>query len=64
MGYVYRGAAPRLIAKGLTFDPKKCGTYAGYKQHQNHGTEKCSPCKRANSEHVKAFYARKKAEAA
>lgn len=32
------------------FDPLKCGTLPGYKQHHRHGQEPCGPCKAVNAE--------------
>jgi len=64
MGYTYRGAQPAptratSTAGDLIFNPAKCGTYAGYKQHQNHGVPTCADCRKANSNHVNEFHKRK-----
>jgi hypothetical protein len=71
--YVYRGtlrdvktaAAPTRTPstpgpkpKPRVFDPAKCGTYKGYKQHQDGDTEKCQPCKDANAAYSRAYGAR------
>lgn len=57
-GYKYRGTnhdtdtpLPRQINP---FDPTKCGTYAGYRQHENTGTPKCRPCKDAATRYKRA----------
>jgi hypothetical protein len=54
MAYVFRGApdpAPRNKPRPLVFDPAKCGTRKGYRQHQNHGIPFCTACRAANSEY-------------
>ena len=43
------------------FDPAKCGTYAGYKQHGAYGIEACQPCKDANAASSRSYEARLKA---
>lgn len=74
MGYKYRGtihdlepvepapapkAKPKKPRTGL-FDPAKCGTHAGYKQHARHNTVACGPCKAANSAYGREYAARRK----
>jgi hypothetical protein len=57
MGYAYKGFvkyAPPV--KRLVFDTTKCGTRAGYRQHQNHGIHICTACRAANNEYMKAYY--------
>jgi len=57
MAYVFRGTPDaKPIRSRLVFDPSKCGTRMGYKQHQNHGVPQCDPCKAANNEYMKAYY--------
>ena len=54
-GYVYRGNQPDKTTKPRQkkeFDPSKCGTYAGYRQHTNHGVPHCDRCRAALSEYV------------
>ena len=67
MGYVYRGTIRDLdepvdhVAKPrrAPFDPGKCGTNAGYKQHQNHGImPPCQPCRDAVAEYHRDLKAR------
>ncbi len=68
MGYQYRGTirdieeestptpAPRL---GV-FDPSKCGTYAGYRQHQKYGLmPACRPCKDAQAAYSRDYIERR-----
>lgn len=43
------------------FNPGKCGTYAGYKQHCNYGIPSCAPCKAANLAHVNAWHEKRRA---
>jgi hypothetical protein len=47
----FRG--PRQV---LVFDPSKCGTRKGYRQHQNHGVEQCSDCKAAHARYMADYY--------
>lgn len=64
--YVYRGTQPDLEPvvphiprkgkpgpkpKPLVFDPSKCGSHKGYKQHQRHGVEICDGCRKANADY-------------
>lgn len=57
MAYVFKGKDKYVPpAKPLTFNPTKCGTRAGYRQHQNHGIYICDKCRAANSEYMKAYY--------
>ena len=59
MAYVFRGKPdpkPRNAPRPLVFDPSKCGTRKGYKQHQNHGVPQCDECKAAHNEYMKAYY--------
>jgi hypothetical protein len=76
MGYIYKGkihdvepqpapvravSTPGPKPKPRGFDPSLCGTYAGYKQHERAGTEKCQPCKDANAAYSRDYQARRRA---
>lgn len=68
-GYVYKGTIrdvePAPVRDASTpgpkpvFDPAKCGTMPGYKQHLRYNTDPCGPCRAANAEHSAAYRARK-----
>jgi len=68
MGYQYRGNI-RDVEDDPTptqpnraeFDPAKCGTYAGYKQHQNHGVYPCQSCKDATAAYQRELKVRREA---
>lgn len=74
MGYRYRGtlrdvsepaptrtpSTPGPKPKPPVFDPDRCGTYYGYKQHEKFGIEKCQPCKDANAAVSRDYEARLK----
>ena len=54
MAYRYRGTRTldtepdqpdEPFIGGHPFDPAKCGTNAGYRQHQKFGEPACRPCK-------------------
>ncbi len=51
MGYSYRGSNHEVEEDQEPWRPQvgfvasKCGTYAGYRQHQKYGQEACRPCK-------------------
>lgn len=53
MTYTYNGpetwTGPRQT---LVFDPTKCGTRKGYRQHQNHGTPTCPECRKAHNTYM------------
>jgi len=55
MKYQYAGgeawAGPR---QKFTFDPGKCGTRKGYRQHQNHGVPLCERCRHAHNTYMNA----------
>ena len=73
MGYTYRGnirdvddaldvqPVPLSPWEHKPFDPAKCGTYAGYKQHQNCGVAACRQCKDALAAYHRDLRARHKA---
>lgn len=70
MGYVYRGTIrdvdepitePFATPARAPFDPVKCGTYAGYKQHQNHKNTPCRACKDAASAYQRDLKRRREA---
>ena len=48
-----------VAPKHGTFDPSKCGTYAGYRQHDRYDVPKCLPCKAQKSIRDAAAYARR-----
>ena len=74
MGYVYRGTVhdltaplvelPEPVRKGrkgpAPFDPSKCGTTAGYKQHRAHNLEQCKACMAACRVYHNDWKARKR----
>lgn len=39
-----------------SFDPSKCGTYAGYKQHGRYNVPACDPCKDAQAAYSREYY--------
>jgi hypothetical protein len=47
--YIPRKGKPGPKPKPLVFDPSKCGSQKGYKQHRRHGQEACDPCKAGNA---------------
>jgi hypothetical protein len=65
MNYQYRGAnfeveEPQRWRPQTEFVAEKCGTYAGYKQHQKFGQEACRPCKDALAAYCRdRYHARK-----
>lgn len=60
MAYIYRGAnrdmepEPEQLPPGV-FNPAKCGTLAGYRQHQKHGTPTCDYCKAAQADYSRDY---------
>jgi hypothetical protein len=74
MAYQYRGAIhdadvindlpERRESKGeepAIFDPAKCGTTSGHKQHQVLGVPQCEPCLAANRAYHAEYRARRRA---
>ena len=69
MSYRYRGTKTLAMEQEQeeplkaerVFDPAKCGTYKGYKQHQNHKIPQCQPCKDAAAAYKHELAARHKA---
>lgn len=72
MAYQYRGTRHDLTAplqqipaglpkkrgmKPRPFDPSRCGTRAGYKQHQRRDVEMCQPCQDAHNAYMAAYMA-------
>lgn len=53
-------AGPKTKRRPRGFNPSLCGIYAGYKQHERTGTEKCQPCKDANAAYSRDYEARLK----
>jgi len=66
MTYIYRGtltdrvrptvqspASNATPARHVTSGTDKCGTRAGYRQHQNRGTKPCDRCKGAQARYMK-----------
>jgi hypothetical protein len=45
------------VPRPRVFDPSKCGTHAGYKQHRRYGTDVCDACRAANSAYHRAWRA-------
>lgn len=53
MTYTYNGTQPWTKPRQtLTFDPTKCGTRKGYRQHQNHAIPACKPCRQAHNTYM------------
>jgi hypothetical protein len=50
-------AAPRPKVTRV-FDPSKCGTYAGYRQHDRYNVPTCDPCKDAMAAYSRDYYDR------
>jgi hypothetical protein len=73
MSYQYRGSrhdvpaglslvtAPRPQRKAPTFNRAKCGTKAGFRQHQNHGVTVCPDCREAQADYMRAYYQARRA---
>jgi hypothetical protein len=75
MAYAYRGtvrdieepeltateAPPANHADAPVFDPDKCGTPTGYKQHRHFNEAACDPCKAALAAYSRAYRARVRA---
>lgn len=67
MAYTYRGtnrdtldptpARRPAVGKG-EFNPDRCGTYSGYRQHQTHKSPACQPCKDAMAAYSREYYER------
>ena len=64
MGYQYNGTIhdvtpeakpPRPKTPGV-FDPSACGTYSGYRRHQQHKVPVCKDCKAAMAEYSRGRY--------
>lgn len=51
-----RGPKP----KTPVFNPSRCGTLSGYKQHRQHGQDACAPCKAAMAAYGREYAARVK----
>ena len=64
MTYNYAGAetwtGPR---QQLIFNPDKCGTRKGYRQHQNHGTPTCDRCRHAHNTYMNQYNNQRRAAA-
>lgn len=43
------------------FDPSKCGTYAGYRQHVRHKNTKCEPCRESYKAYMADYREKRKA---
>jgi len=73
MSYQYRGTKhdvpaglslvtpPRRERKGATFNRAKCGTRAGFRQHQNHAVDMCAGCQEAQADYMRAYYQARRA---
>lgn len=72
MAYVWKGTVPDVESEPAVrprtstgvFDPAKCGTYAGYRQHQKHGVPSCRDCKDAQASYSRDYEERRKTEPA
>ena len=60
MTYAYHGTetwtGPRQT---ITFDPDKCGTRKGYRQHQNQGIPVCDRCRHAHNTYMNQYNQRR-----
>jgi len=73
VSYQYRGSKhdvpagislitiPRPERKPLMFNIEKCGTKAGFRQHQNHGVPMCAGCRAAQAEYMRFYNAARNA---
>jgi hypothetical protein len=73
MSYQYRGSkhdvpaglslvtAARPQRKTSTFNRDKCGTKAGFRQHQNHAVTVCPDCQEAQADYMRAYYQARRA---
>lgn len=53
-------AKPGPKPKPRVFDPDRCGTVPGYKQHRKHHQDACAPCKAAMATYGREYAARVK----
>jgi hypothetical protein len=65
VAYQYRGTTtveeePEIIHAPGKFNPQKCGTMAGYRQHQKLGIGQCQPCKDACASYARDYYHRRR----
>ena len=67
MAYVYRGTVRDIEPEPIepekvpaVFDPSKCGTLSGYKQHRKFSTSPCQPCKDAAAKYHREYRVRAK----
>lgn len=70
MAYVYKGKVrdaadpiPEIISTPGVFNPEKCGSTAGYKQHKDLGVPACDDCRAALSDYHREYRAKRKAGA-
>jgi hypothetical protein len=73
VAYKYRGSnhdvpsgtslitIPRHGRKPLAFNTDKCGTKAGYRQHQRRGIPMCNQCRNAQAEYMRGYNAVRRA---
>ena len=72
MAYVYRGTIRDVkeineipaepVVPRKQFNPEKCGTYAGYRQHKHHKDTPCRECLDAKKAYNRAWEAKRAAE--
>lgn len=69
MAYVYKGTKPAALVvedepqpepTTPEHDPAKCGTYAGWSQHNRTGVPRCQPCKDAATAYKRELLERHK----
>ena len=57
------GESPKVLgAQAMQARWQPCGTRGGYSRHINRHEPPCQPCKQANTEYLRAYKARRKAE--
>ena len=55
---------PKGIPMLKPFDPAKCGTMPGWRQHRAHGQKECRACMDAQNEYMRQYTAKKKRKGA
>jgi hypothetical protein len=53
-------SVPAPLKAAPVFDPSRCGTPAGYKQHRKHGTPQCDGCLAGNAAYSREYRDRRK----
>jgi hypothetical protein len=52
---------PRPERKPFQFNTEKCGTKAGFRQHQRHDVDICDDCRAAQAEYMRNYLAARRA---